>query len=195
MKEKMFKHDEMTNHVGDKDLKSFDGVRIRRITKKEIKKGDEGMPKEPKKEWKLNEKMAYDVELTDSEVPITDVPSSYRPSLIRSKHIKGVVANLSRRHNHMLQAVKKNFMHKSERMKLCIAVANMMEKHTVLHKQDHDDHPNSPHAREKNVKKQNTTQRTKFAKGASSSELSIQGSKAPSSTQQQDFDALSRFKM
>ncbi|GKA46980.1 hypothetical protein Tco_0739863, partial [Tanacetum coccineum] len=55
-KEKMFEHDEMPNHVVDKDLKSFNGVGIRRITKKEIKKGDKGMPKEPNKEWKLNEK-------------------------------------------------------------------------------------------------------------------------------------------
>ncbi|GJU25296.1 hypothetical protein Tco_1163917 [Tanacetum coccineum] len=72
-------------------------------------------------------KQAHDVELTDSEAPITDVPSSSRPYLIHSKHIKGVVAKLSRRHNHMLPTLMKNFMHRSERMKLCTAISNMME--------------------------------------------------------------------
>ncbi|GKA59934.1 hypothetical protein Tco_0759247 [Tanacetum coccineum] len=122
---------------------------------------------------------------------MTDVPSSSRPSSRRSKYIKGLVAKLSRRHNHMLQAMKKNFMHRSERMKLCIAVANMMEKHTVLRKHDHDNYPGGPHEWEKNAKKQKTTQSTKSAKGASSLKHSIQGSKAPSSTQQQDFNAWS----
>ncbi|GJX77609.1 hypothetical protein Tco_0691510 [Tanacetum coccineum] len=42
------------NHVGDEELKSIDGVRDRVMTKKEIKKNDMGLPKEPNKERKLN---------------------------------------------------------------------------------------------------------------------------------------------
>ncbi|GJS14885.1 reverse transcriptase domain-containing protein [Tanacetum coccineum] len=45
---KKFKHDEILNHVGEKELKSIDGVGTRRMTKKE--KNDKGMPKEPNKE-------------------------------------------------------------------------------------------------------------------------------------------------
>nr|GEU67578.1 hypothetical protein [Tanacetum cinerariifolium] len=52
---KMFADDVLLNHVGDKEFKSINGVRIGRITK--IKKYDMGMPKEPNKEWKLNEKV------------------------------------------------------------------------------------------------------------------------------------------
>ncbi|GKC54029.1 hypothetical protein Tco_1076774 [Tanacetum coccineum] len=54
---------------------------------------------------------------------------------------------------------------------------------------DHDDHPEGPLEGEKNAKKLNTTLGTKSAKGESSSKQSVQGSKAPSSTHQQDFDA------
>ncbi|GKD52874.1 hypothetical protein Tco_1286261 [Tanacetum coccineum] len=49
---KKFADDVLPNHVGDKELKSFDTVRPGRT----IKKDDNGVPKEPKKEWKLNEK-------------------------------------------------------------------------------------------------------------------------------------------
>ncbi|GJZ73372.1 hypothetical protein Tco_0637518 [Tanacetum coccineum] len=54
---KTFANVVLSNHVGDKELKSFDGVGTRRMTKKEINKDNKGMPKEPKKEWKLNEKV------------------------------------------------------------------------------------------------------------------------------------------
>ncbi|GJW71296.1 hypothetical protein Tco_0128213 [Tanacetum coccineum] len=47
--------DVLLNHVGGEELKSFDGVGIRRMTKK--KKNDLGLPKEPNKEWKQNEKV------------------------------------------------------------------------------------------------------------------------------------------
>ncbi|GJZ82161.1 hypothetical protein Tco_0647155 [Tanacetum coccineum] len=40
----------LPNHVGDKGLKSVDGVGIRILTKKKIKKDNKGMPKEPNKE-------------------------------------------------------------------------------------------------------------------------------------------------
>ncbi|GKB79048.1 hypothetical protein Tco_0945943 [Tanacetum coccineum] len=56
-KEKMFEHDVLLNHVGGKELKSIDGVGNGVLTKKEIKKVDMGLPKEPNKEWKLNKKM------------------------------------------------------------------------------------------------------------------------------------------
>ncbi|GKC75493.1 hypothetical protein Tco_1126267, partial [Tanacetum coccineum] len=52
----VFADDVLPNHVGDRELKSFDGVGTGRMTKKEIKKDDMGLPKEPNKEWKLNEK-------------------------------------------------------------------------------------------------------------------------------------------
>nr|GEX14063.1 hypothetical protein [Tanacetum cinerariifolium] len=54
---KAFTDDVLPNHVGDKELKSMDGVGNGVLTKKEIKKDDKGVPKEPKKYWKLNEKM------------------------------------------------------------------------------------------------------------------------------------------
>ncbi|GJW74006.1 hypothetical protein Tco_0133376 [Tanacetum coccineum] len=49
---KTFTDDVSMNHVGDKELKSFDGVGAG----KEIKKDDMGLPKEPNKEWKQNVK-------------------------------------------------------------------------------------------------------------------------------------------
>ncbi|GJV72751.1 hypothetical protein Tco_1492746 [Tanacetum coccineum] len=50
----LFEHDEMSNYVGDKELKLIDGVGTRRMIKKE--KDDKGVPKETNKEWKLSEK-------------------------------------------------------------------------------------------------------------------------------------------
>nr|GEV45241.1 hypothetical protein [Tanacetum cinerariifolium] len=47
----------LPNHVGDKELKYIDGVGNGVLTKNEIKKDEMGMPKEPNKEWKLNEKV------------------------------------------------------------------------------------------------------------------------------------------
>ncbi|GJZ36339.1 hypothetical protein Tco_0582530 [Tanacetum coccineum] len=52
---KTFADDVLPNHVGDKEFKTIDGVGIGRIPK--IKKYDMGMPKEPNKEWKLNDKV------------------------------------------------------------------------------------------------------------------------------------------
>ncbi|GJV13291.1 hypothetical protein Tco_1354832 [Tanacetum coccineum] len=52
----MVEHDETSNHVGDEELKSIDGVRIRRMTKKKFKKDNKGVQKESDKEWKLNKK-------------------------------------------------------------------------------------------------------------------------------------------
>ncbi|GJU79165.1 hypothetical protein Tco_1276235 [Tanacetum coccineum] len=57
MKENVFEKDVLSNDVGDMELKSIDGIGIGRMTNKEIKKDDKGMLKEPKKEWKLNEKV------------------------------------------------------------------------------------------------------------------------------------------
>ncbi|GJU84143.1 hypothetical protein Tco_1291689 [Tanacetum coccineum] len=54
---KTFADDVLTNHVGDKELSSMDGVGTGRLTKKEIKKDDNDVPKEPKKDWKLDEKV------------------------------------------------------------------------------------------------------------------------------------------
>nr|GEX16759.1 hypothetical protein [Tanacetum cinerariifolium] len=54
---KMFADDVLPNHVGDEELNSIDGVGNERTTKKKIKKNDKVMPKEPNKEWKLNEKV------------------------------------------------------------------------------------------------------------------------------------------
>ncbi|GKB19881.1 hypothetical protein Tco_0853804 [Tanacetum coccineum] len=45
---KTFADDVLLNHVGDEELKSFDGVGTRRMTEKE--KNDKGMLKEPNKE-------------------------------------------------------------------------------------------------------------------------------------------------
>nr|GEV41341.1 hypothetical protein [Tanacetum cinerariifolium] len=49
-------HDVLPNHVGEKELKYVDGVGNGVLTKKEIKKDEMRMPKEPNKEWKLNDK-------------------------------------------------------------------------------------------------------------------------------------------
>ncbi|GJV65466.1 hypothetical protein Tco_1476294 [Tanacetum coccineum] len=53
---KTFADNILLNHVGDKELSLIDGVRNGVLTKKEIKKDDMGVPKEPNKEWKLNDK-------------------------------------------------------------------------------------------------------------------------------------------
>nr|GEW52312.1 hypothetical protein [Tanacetum cinerariifolium] len=53
---KTFADDVLLNHVGGEELNSIDGIRNKRMTNKEIKKDDKVMPKEPNKEWKLNEK-------------------------------------------------------------------------------------------------------------------------------------------
>nr|GEV56545.1 hypothetical protein [Tanacetum cinerariifolium] len=55
---KTFANAVLPNHVGDKELKYVDGIRNGVLTKKEIKKDEMGMPKEPNKEWKLNEKVS-----------------------------------------------------------------------------------------------------------------------------------------
>nr|GEX05831.1 alpha-taxilin like [Tanacetum cinerariifolium] len=53
MDERKQAHDDvLLNHVGDEWLILIDGVGIERIRKKD----DKGMPKEPNKEWKLNDK-------------------------------------------------------------------------------------------------------------------------------------------
>ncbi|GJR72719.1 hypothetical protein Tco_0085084 [Tanacetum coccineum] len=52
---KTFADNVLPNHVGDEEFKSIDGVGTGRMTKKE--KNDMGLPKEPNKEWKLNEKV------------------------------------------------------------------------------------------------------------------------------------------
>nr|GEZ02120.1 hypothetical protein [Tanacetum cinerariifolium] len=51
---KTFADDVLSNHVGDKELKSIDGIGNEVLTKKE--KDDKGLSKEPNKEWKLSEK-------------------------------------------------------------------------------------------------------------------------------------------
>ncbi|GKD23422.1 hypothetical protein Tco_1225125 [Tanacetum coccineum] len=53
---KMFTDDVLPNHVGDKEVKSMDGIGDEVLTRKKIKKNGMGMPKELNKEWKLNEK-------------------------------------------------------------------------------------------------------------------------------------------
>ncbi|GJZ45412.1 hypothetical protein Tco_0593008 [Tanacetum coccineum] len=45
------------NHVGDKELRSYDGVGNGVLAKNEIKKDGNDVPKESNKEWKLNEKV------------------------------------------------------------------------------------------------------------------------------------------
>ncbi|GKD52754.1 reverse transcriptase domain-containing protein [Tanacetum coccineum] len=52
LEDKMFAEDVLLNHVGNEELKSIDGVGTGRITKK----NDDGVSKEPNKEWKLDEK-------------------------------------------------------------------------------------------------------------------------------------------
>nr|GEV14477.1 hypothetical protein [Tanacetum cinerariifolium] len=57
MNAKMFEEVVLPNHVGDKELKSIIDVGTGKMTKKGIKKDDMEFPKEPSKEWKLNEKV------------------------------------------------------------------------------------------------------------------------------------------
>ncbi|GJX63831.1 hypothetical protein Tco_0296731 [Tanacetum coccineum] len=51
-------HDVLLNHVGGEELKSIDGVGTGRMKKKE--KSDNDVPKEPNKEWKMNEKVVME---------------------------------------------------------------------------------------------------------------------------------------
>ncbi|GJV21202.1 hypothetical protein Tco_1370222 [Tanacetum coccineum] len=53
---KTFTDNVLLNTIGDEQLNSIDGVGIGK-RKKDIKKNDKGLPKEPNKEWKLNEKV------------------------------------------------------------------------------------------------------------------------------------------
>ncbi|GJR92238.1 hypothetical protein Tco_0264412 [Tanacetum coccineum] len=55
MNAKTFADDVLLNQFGDEEFKSIDGVGNGRMTKKEIKKDDVGLLKEPNKEWKRNE--------------------------------------------------------------------------------------------------------------------------------------------
>ncbi|GJZ91409.1 hypothetical protein Tco_0663336, partial [Tanacetum coccineum] len=54
---KTFANVVLLNHVGREDLNLIDGVGTERMTKKEIKKDDNDVSKEPNKEWKQNEKV------------------------------------------------------------------------------------------------------------------------------------------
>ncbi|GKD04548.1 hypothetical protein Tco_1179522, partial [Tanacetum coccineum] len=73
---KTFADDVLPNHVGNKELKSFDGIGTGKMTKKE-----NGVPKEPHKEWKINEKAVphkenvYSYLWYPTELPILTVSS------------------------------------------------------------------------------------------------------------------------
>ncbi|GKF56065.1 hypothetical protein Tco_0166405, partial [Tanacetum coccineum] len=54
---KTFANDALSNHVGDKESKSIDGVGNEVLTKTKKEKDDNDVPKESNKEWKLNEKV------------------------------------------------------------------------------------------------------------------------------------------
>nr|GEY76716.1 hypothetical protein [Tanacetum cinerariifolium] len=56
-KEKMFEYNKMPNHIGGRELNGIAGVGNGVLAKKEIKNDDMGLPKEPNKNWKLNEKV------------------------------------------------------------------------------------------------------------------------------------------
>ncbi|GJZ13039.1 hypothetical protein Tco_0548269 [Tanacetum coccineum] len=47
---KMFADNVLPNYVGGEEFNKFDDIGTERMTKKEIKKNDNGMPKEPNKE-------------------------------------------------------------------------------------------------------------------------------------------------
>ncbi|GKB06998.1 hypothetical protein Tco_0835231 [Tanacetum coccineum] len=53
---KTFADNVLTNHVSGEEFKSINGVGNEVLAKKEIKRNDMGLPKEPNKEWNLNEK-------------------------------------------------------------------------------------------------------------------------------------------
>ncbi|GJZ41361.1 reverse transcriptase domain-containing protein [Tanacetum coccineum] len=53
---KTFADDVLPNHIGDKELKSIDGIGNGVLKKTKIKKDDNDVPKEPNNELKLNEK-------------------------------------------------------------------------------------------------------------------------------------------
>nr|GEV84511.1 hypothetical protein [Tanacetum cinerariifolium] len=54
---KTFTDGVLTNHVGGEEFKSIGGNGTERITKKKIENDDNGVSKEPNREWKLNEKV------------------------------------------------------------------------------------------------------------------------------------------
>nr|GEW58195.1 hypothetical protein [Tanacetum cinerariifolium] len=54
--EKVFEDDKMSSHVCDEELNAVIGVGNRVLINIEFKKDDMGLPKEPNKKWKLNEK-------------------------------------------------------------------------------------------------------------------------------------------
>ncbi|GJU70766.1 hypothetical protein Tco_1262171 [Tanacetum coccineum] len=76
---KSLPHDVLPNHVGDKEFKLIDGVGIGRMPK--IKKDEMGMPKEPNKEWKLNEK----------EVPHNEEVYHYIWHLTKIPHLNRII--------------------------------------------------------------------------------------------------------
>ncbi|GJZ82969.1 hypothetical protein Tco_0648142 [Tanacetum coccineum] len=78
---KTFADDILLNHVGVEELNSIDGVGTGRMTKKEIKKDDMGMPKELNKEWNLNEK----------EVPQNKEVYHYQWHLAEIPHLNRII--------------------------------------------------------------------------------------------------------
>nr|GEU85033.1 hypothetical protein [Tanacetum cinerariifolium] len=50
MNSKTFADDTLSNHVGDKELKSYEGIGTGRMTRKKIEKDDNGLLKEPNKD-------------------------------------------------------------------------------------------------------------------------------------------------
>nr|GEW38209.1 hypothetical protein [Tanacetum cinerariifolium] len=56
---KTFADDVFSYHVGGEEFKSISGVGNGALTKKKKEKNDMGLPKEPSKEWKLNDKEVF----------------------------------------------------------------------------------------------------------------------------------------
>ncbi|GKB65691.1 hypothetical protein Tco_0921877 [Tanacetum coccineum] len=79
MKGQTFADDVLLNHVGDKELKSYDDVGIGRMTRKKIEKDENGMSKEPNKDWKPNEKaVPYNKEVYHYLWHPTEIPHLIR---------------------------------------------------------------------------------------------------------------------
>ncbi|GJW05717.1 hypothetical protein Tco_1568140 [Tanacetum coccineum] len=56
---KTFADDVLPNYVGGEEFNKFDDIGTERMTKKEIKQNDKGMPKEPNKEFNWNGKVDH----------------------------------------------------------------------------------------------------------------------------------------
>ncbi|GJQ94436.1 hypothetical protein Tco_0005575 [Tanacetum coccineum] len=81
-------------------------------------------PRSPKIGLSLEK--ALTIKLSKEPIPMSDVPS--HSSSHQTKHLRGVVARVTKRINKIFKTMKKNFVHRNEAQNLCIEIRDTFEK-------------------------------------------------------------------